>query len=766
MQKLKWLPLVLLLAISIAAVAQPAGQSAEAAKMKAFIDKLMKQMTLEEKLGQLNLPGAGDITTGQAANTDIARKIREGRVGGLFNIKGVEKIREVQRLAVEQSRLKIPLIFGMDVIHGYQTVFPIPLGLSASWDMKAVERSAQIAAQEASADGISWTFSPMVDIARDPRWGRMAEGSGEDPYLGGQIAKAMVRGYQGKDLKANNTILSCVKHYALYGAAEAGRDYGTTDMSRHRMYNEYFYPYKAAVEAGVGSVMASFNEVDGVPATANKWLMTDVLRKQWGFGGFVVTDYTGINEMIDHGIGDLPTVSARALQAGIDMDMVGEGMVTTLAKSLKEGKVTVAQIDAACRRILEAKYKLGLFEDPYRYCDVTRPANEVYTAAHRKEARSIAAQSFVLLKNEGNILPLKRGGKIALVGPLADNRENMPGTWAVAADFAKAVSVLQGLKEVAGSGTEIIYAKGSNLDEDAKFEERAGMFGKDLRRDSRPADQIIAEAVAAARQADVVVAAVGESAEMTGESSSMSHLELRPAQKELLKALKATGKPLVIVLFAGRSMTIAEEAKAYPAILNVWFPGSEAGYAIADALFGDVNPSGKLSTTWPQNVGQVPLFYNHKNTGRPLAEGQWFQKFRSNYLDVSNEPLYPFGYGLSYTSFAYSAPVASATKLTGNQALTVSVNVTNTGKYAGKEVVQLYIRDVVGSTTRPVKELKGFEKIELQPGETKTVKFQITPEDLKFYNYDLKYDWEAGDFDIMIGGNSRDVQKLRVNWQK
>lgn len=766
MQKFKLLPLLVGCAFGIAAMAQPSKPVGEAAKMKAFIDNLMKQMTLEEKLGQLNLPGAGDITTGQAGNTDIARKIREGRVGGLFNIKGVEKIREVQRLAVEQSRLKIPLLFGMDVIHGYRTVFPIPLGLSATWDMKAVERSAQIAAQEASADGINWTFSPMVDIARDPRWGRMAEGGGEDPYLGGQIAKAMVRGYQGKDLKASNTIMSCVKHYALYGASEAGRDYNTTDMSRQRMYNEYFYPYKAAVEAGVGSVMASFNEVDGVPATANKWLMTDVLRKQWGFGGFVVTDYTGIGEMTSHGIGDTATVTARALMAGIDMDMVGESIVKTIPTSLKEGKVTMAQIDAACRRILEAKYKLGLFEDPYRYCDVTRPAKDVYTAASRKEARSIAAQSFVLLKNEGNILPLKRGGKIALVGPLADNRENMPGTWAVAADFANAVSLLDGLKEVAGNGTEIIYARGSNLDHDAKFEERAGMFGKDLRRDNRPADQIIAEAVAAAQQADVIVAAVGESAEMSGESSSMTELGLRPAQKELLQALKATGKPLVIVLFAGRSMTIAEEAKAYPAILNVWFPGSEAGYAIADALFGDVNPSGKLSTTWPQNVGQVPLFYNHKSTGRPLPEGQWFQKFRTNYLDVNNDPLFPFGYGLSYTSFAYSAPEASATKLKGNQTLTLSVNVTNTGKYAGKEVVQLYIRDVVGSTTRPVKELKGFEKIELQPGETKTVKFQITPEDLKFYNYDLKYDWEAGDFEIMIGGNSRDVQKLTVNWQK
>nr|MCU0395460.1 beta-glucosidase BglX [Chitinophagaceae bacterium] len=571
---------------------------------------------------------------------------------------------------------------------------------------------------------------------------------------------------QGTDLRANNTIMACVKHYALYGAVEAGRDYNTTDMSRHRMYNEYFPPYKAAVDAGVGSVMASFNEVDGVPATANKWLMTDVLRKQWGFGGFVVTDYTGIMEMTYHGIGDMQTVTARALQAGIDMDMVSEGMLNTLAKSLKEGKVTLAQIDAACRRILEAKYKLGLFDDPYRYCDVTRPAREVYTDENRKVSRSIAAESFVLLKNEGQLLPLKRGSKIALIGPLANNRVNMPGTWSVAADFNKAVSVLEGMKAVAGANTQIMYAKGSNLDYDARLEERATMFGKTLGRDNRPSAQLLAEALSVAKDADVIVAAVGESAEMSGESSSRTSIEIPQAQKDLLKALKATGKPVVVLLFTGRSLTIAEEHREYPAILNVWFPGSEAGYAIADVLFGDVNPSGKLTTTWPQNIGQVPLFYNHKNTGRPLEEGKWFEKFKSNYLDVSNDPLYPFGFGLSYTNFSYSDVKLSNTVMKGNQTLTASVSVTNRGPVAGKEVVQLYIRDVVGSTTRPVKELKGFEKIELKPGETRTVQFRITPEDLKFYNYDLKYDWEAGDFEIMIGGNSRDVKKATVNWQK
>ncbi len=658
------------------------------------------------------------------------------------------------------------MIFGMDVIHGYETVFPIPLGLSCSWDMKLIENSARIAAVEASADGINWTFSPMVDISRDPRWGRISEGNGEDPYLGSAIATAMVKGYQGNDLKANNTIMSCVKHYAMYGAAEAGRDYNTTDMTRQTMYNVYFPPFKAAADAGVGSFMASFNEVEGVPATASKWLMTDVLRKQWGFKGFVVTDYTGINEMIDHGIGDLQTVSARALNAGIDMDMVGEGLLTTLKKSLAEGKITVAQIDIACRRILEAKYKLGLFDDPYRYCDDNRAKSEVFNAAHRKVARETAAQSFVLLKNQGNILPVKKSGTIALVGPLADNAENMPGTWAVAARFSEAITVLQGLKQVGGSNVKILHARGSNLDADSLFEERAGMFGKSLRRDSRSAQAMIDEAVSIANQSDVVVVAAGESAEMSGESSSRSNLEIPKVQQDLIKALLKTGKPVVLVLFTGRPLALKWEQENVPTILNVWFGGSEAGYAIADVLFGDVNPSGKLTTTFPQNVGQVPLYYAHKNTGRPLEEGKWFSKFRSNYLDVSNDPVYPFGYGLSYTSFSYSDVKLSSTSLKGNQTLTASVTITNTGKYDGKEVVQLYIRDVVGTVTRPVKELKGFQKIELKAGESKTITFNITTNDLKFYNYELKNDWEAGEFHIMIGGNSRDVKMGKVNWSK
>jgi len=735
------------------------------AKMNTFIKTLMSKMTLDEKLGQLNLPGSGDIVTGQAKSSDIGKKIRDGKVGGLFNIKSVAKIREVQRVAVEESRLKIPLIFGMDVIHGYETVFPIPLGLSCSWDMNLIQRSAQIAANEASADGICWTFSPMVDISRDPRWGRIAEGSGEDPFLGYHIAQAMVRGYQG-NLSKNNNIMACVKHYALYGAAEAGRDYNTTDMSYQRMFNEYLPPYKGAVDAGVGSVMASFNDVNGIPATANKFLQTDVLRKQWGFKGFVVTDYTGINEMTAHGLGDLKTVSALALKAGIDMDMVGEGFLTTLKQSLKEGKVTQAEIDNACRLVLEAKYKLGLFDNPYKYCDENRAKTEIFSAANRAEARRLAADCFVLLKNQNNVLPLKKSGTIAVVGPLGNDRVNMPGTWSVAARFDQSVSLVDGLKSVAGNNAKIVYAKGSNLDYDSLFEQRATMFGKGMGRDNRSPNEMLQEALNVSKDADVIVAALGESAEMSGESSSRSDINIPQAQKDLLQALLKTGKPVVLVLFTGRPLTIKWENENVPAILNVWFGGSEAGNAIADVLFGDVNPSGKLTTTWPQNVGQIPLYYNHKSTGRPLPEGKWFEKFRSNYLDVSNDPVYPFGYGLSYTSFSYGDVKLSTTNPKGAQTVVASVTVTNTGNRAGKEVVQLYVHDVVGANTRPVKELKGFIKMELQPGETKTASFNVTVDALKYYHFDNSYGWEPGEVEIMIGPNSRDVKVAKLNWSK
>jgi beta-glucosidase len=721
------------------------------------IDSLMNLMTLEEKIGQLNLPSAGAFVTGSVESSDIAKKIEKGMVGGLFNIKSVANIKEMQKIAVEKTRLKIPLIFGMDVIHGYESVFPIPLGLSCSWDMKLIERSARIAAQEASADGINWTFSPMVDISRDPRWGRISEGSGEDPYLGAEIAKAMVRGFQGNDLSANNTIMSCVKHYALYGASEAGRDYNTVDMSRHRMYNEYLPPYKAAVDAGAGSIMASFNEIDGIPATANKWLLTDVLRKEWGFQGFVVSDYTGVSEMINHGFGDIQTVSAKAVDAGLDMDMVSEGLLTTLAQSVKEGKITQKQIDDACRRILEAKFKLGLFDDPYKYCDENRAKTEVFTEANRAEARNTAAQSFVLLKNKGDILPIKKTGTIALVGPLADAKENMTGTWSVAARFSESISLLAGLQKAAGTNAKIIYAKGSNLDADEKLEANSTLFGKSLHRDKRSAEELRNEAVRIASKADVIVAAVGEAAEMSGEAASRTDIQIPETQKDLLKALLKTGKPVLLVLFTGRPLALTWEEENVPAILNVWFGGSEAGDAIADVLFGEVNPSGKLTTTFPQNVGQVPIYYAHKNTGRPL-NGPWFQKFQSNYLDVSNEPLYPFGFGLSYTSFAYSDLALDKTEMGSGDTITASVEVTNSGSRDGAEVVQLYIRDLVGSVTRPVKELKGFQKIMLTAGEVRTVTFKITVEELSFYNSDLKWGSEPGRFQVFVGTNSRDVK--------
>lgn len=747
------------------ACTSPQGQISDEDPFRDRVDSVMALMTLEEKIGQLNLPAAGDFTTGQASSSNIAEKIKAGLVGGLFNIKSVEKIRDVQRVAVEESRLGIPLIFAMDVIHGYETVFPIPIGMSCSWDMALMEKSARIAAQEASADGINWTFSPMTDISRDPRWGRMSEGSGEDPYLGAQIAKAMIKGYQGDDLSLNNTILACVKHFALYGAPEAGRDYNTVDMSRQRMFNEYFLPYQAAIEAGVGSVMTSFNDVDGIPASANRWLMTEVLRERWGFEGFVVTDYTAINEMTDHGLGDLQQVSALAMNAGVDMDMVGEGFLTTLKKSVEEGKVSEAEIDAACRRILTAKFKLGLFDDPYRYCDVERATREIFSDEHRKVAREIAAQTFVLLKNENQTLPLKKAGTIALVGPMADNTENMTGTWSVAARFENSISLRKGLENAMGDRAKIVYAKGSNIYPDSLLESRVSIFGKPTYRDNRPAQVLIQEALQAARNADVIVAAMGESAEMSGESSSRTDIEIPENQRALLEALLKTGKPVVLVLFTGRPLAIKWEQENLHAILNVWFAGSEAGYAIADVLFGDVNPSGKLSATFPQNVGQVPIYYNHKSTGRPLAAGQWFQKFRTNYLDVSNDPLYPFGFGLSYTDFEYGEIKLSKSELVGDERIKVSIDVKNTGGVDGAEVVQLYVRDIVASMTRPVKELKGFEKVFLKAGESKTVSFELGEEQLKFYNNDLDFIFEPGEFEIMVGGNSRDLTSKKVIWK-
>ncbi|WP_294278109.1 beta-glucosidase BglX [uncultured Chryseobacterium sp.] len=740
------------------------------AKKKAFVESLLAKMTLDEKIGQLNLPSSGDFTTGLAKSSDIGKKVEQGLVGGLFNIKGADKIKAVQKVAVENSRLKIPLIFGMDVIHGYETTFPIPLGLASSWDMNLVQQSARVAAREAAADGINWTFSPMVDISREPRWGRVSEGSGEDPYLGSEIAKNMVYGYQGKDLANGTNILACVKHFALYGAGEAGRDYNTVDMSHVRMYNEYFPPYKAAVDAGVASVMASFNEVDGVPATGNRWLQTEVLRNQWKFKGFVVTDYTGINEMVDHGMGDLQQVSALALKAGIDMDMVGEGFLTTLKKSLSEGKVTQAEIDMAARRILEAKYDLGLFDNPYKHGDAKLAAKEVYSMENRNIARNVAAQSMVLMKNDNQVLPLKKSGTVAVIGPLVNNSMNMAGTWSVATKHAISVNLMQGLQANYGKDVKFLSAKGANIDYDAKLEDIYAAHGKKTDRDNRSKEALLKEAVDIANKADVIVLAIGESAEMSGESSSRTEITIPQSQVDLLNELKKTGKPIAMVLFTGRPLALTNVKDTPDAILNAWFPGSEAGSAIADVLFGKVNPSGKLPMTFPRSLGQVPIYYNAKNTGRPLdqklVDKCEYQRFRSNYMDECNTPLYPFGYGLSYTKFKYSDITVSNANPKGNQSIQASVTVTNSGNYDGAEVVQLYIRDMVGSITRPVKELKGFQKVMLKKGESKKVTFEITPENLKFYNGDLKYDWEPGEFDIMIGTNSEEVKHSKINWTK
>jgi beta-glucosidase len=727
---------------------------------------LLAKMTLEEKIGQLNLvtPGGG-ILTGSVVSQGVEENIRKGYVGGIFGIWGPEKVRKAQDLAIKNSRLHIPLLFGLDVIHGHKTIFPIPLGLSASWDLELIEKSARIAATEASADGLAWAFSPMVDIARDARWGRISEGSGEDPYLGGLIAKAMVRGYQGKDLSANNNIMACVKHFALYGGAEAGREYNTVDMSRIKMYEYYLPPYKAAIEAGAGSIMSSFNEIDGVPATGNKWLLTDLLRKQWGFKGFVVSDYTSLNEMINHGVGNLQTVSALALKAGLDMDMVAEGFLKTLKKSLQEGKITLAEIDLACTRILEAKYKLGLFDNPYKYIDEARPAKYILTTETRKASREIATHTCVLLKNNNQLLPLKKNGTIALIGPLANNQRNMLGTWVVAGDWTKSIPVMDGIKNVAGNTLNVLYAKGANISDDTMLIKNANALGVEIETDKNSPEELMNEAVATANKADVIVAVMGEAADMSGESSSRSDISLPESQKNLLKALAKTGKPIVLVLINGRPLTLPWENDNINSILEAWAPGTEAGNAIADVLFGNYNPSGKITATFPKSVGQIPIYYNHKNTGRPY-NGKESGKFKSYYMDISNDPLYPFGYGLSYTSFDYSELTLSKNKLKGDETLTATVTITNTGKYAGEETVQLYISDPVASVTRAVKDLKGFKKVFLQPGEKKELSFAVTTASLKFYNSNLKYDWEPGEFIIQVGTNSASTKSASVQWVK
>lgn len=735
---------------------QPGGEKAQDKEMDRFVSELMAKMTLREKLGQLNLPSGGDMLTGTVMSGELSEQIRKQEIGGFFNVKGVEKIRELQRIAVEETRLGIPLVVGADIIHGYRTVFPIPLALACSWDTIVVERMAQVAAKEASANGICWTFSPMVDICRDARWGRIAEGNGEDPYLGAVMARNYVKGYQGEDLQRSDTsIMACLKHFALYGASESGRDYNVVDMSRVYMYNYYFPPYRAAVEAGVGTVMSSFNTVDGIPATANKWLIDDVLRKQWGFEGMLVTDYNSIGEMNTHGVADVNDAAVMAMNAGTDMDMVTKSFLDPLEQALAEGKVSEKRIDEACRRVLEMKYKLGLFDNPYKYCDTLRASRETFTAENRAIARSIAAETFVLLKNERGLLPLTGKKRIGLIGPMGDARNNMCGMWSITCEPEEHVSLLDGLRAAVGSSAEVLFAKGSNIYYDEQMEKGAVGIRPLQRGDNK---QLFAEAMKVAAQSDVIVAAMGECADMSGESSSRTDIRIPDAQRDLLQALVKTGKPVALVLFAGRPLDLTWEEQNVDAILNVWFAGSEAGDAVADVLLGKVAPSGKLTTTFPRSVGQLPLYYNQVNTGRPDSNPNEFNRYQSNYLDCPNDGLYPFGFGLSYTTFEYGEMVLNANSLSKGGALTVTVPVKNVGSCDGTEIVQLYIRDLYADIARPVKELKGFSRIFLKKGESRDVVFTLTEDDLKYYNAALEYKCDAGRFQVMVGPNSRDVQ--------
>lgn len=732
-----------------------------------FIDSLMGKMTLKEKIGQLNLPVINNgVLTGTEISKDVDQKIKDGEAGGVFGTWNIEQIKKLQNIAVKESRLHIPLLFGLDVIHGHQTIFPVPLALSCSWDTALVKAVARTAAIEASADGINWVYSPMVDISRDARWGRNVEGAGEDPFLGAQMAKAMVEGYQGNDLTDDNTVMACVKHFGLYGAATAGRDYNAVDMGKQEMYQYYFPPYKAAVDAGAGSVMTSFNDINGLPSAANKWLLTDVLRNQWGFKGFVVSDYGAIGELTTRGLGDAETAAALALNAGNDMEMVGNNYLGTLQKSVETGWVTIQTVDAACRRVLEAKYKLGLFGNPYKYIDIQRAKTEELTRSHLEQARKTAERTFVLLKNKNRLLPLKTQGTIAVIGPLADSKINMPGAWSIADDYHHSVTVLEGIKTALKNKATILYQKGANITDDSLLKVRVNSFKKEITTDKRTPRQMIEDAVKIAQKSDVIIAVVGEAADMSGESASRTDIGIPHSQLNLLKALYKTGKPMVAVLFNGRPLTLLWENNHCDAILDTWFGGLEAGNAIADVLFGKYNPSGKITMSFPRNVGQIPISYNERRTGRPFDENKDASKFKSDYLDVSNTPLFPFGYGLSYTTFSYGKIHLSKTSLKANDTLIASVKITNTGKYAGEEIAQLYITDPVARTTRSVEDLKGFKKIFLQPGESKDVAFCITPEDLKYYDYHLKYDWDAGEFIIKIGTNSRDTQSATVIWNK
>ncbi|MBT1685807.1 glycoside hydrolase family 3 N-terminal domain-containing protein [Dawidia soli] len=701
------------------------------------VDSVLALMTLEEKIGQLTLFTSDIDVTGPTMRENYKEDIKAGRVGAIFNAYGAAYTRKLQEIAVKETRLHIPLLFGYDVVHGHRTIFPMPLGEAASWDLAAIEKSARVAADEASANGLHWTFAPMCDIARDPRWGRITEGAGEDTYLGAKIAAARVKGIQGDGLGSLNSVMACVKHFAAYGAAQAGRDYHTTDMSDRVLRETYLPPYKAALDAGAATVMTSFNEIDGVPATGSKYLMTDILRKEWNFTGFVVTDYTSIMEMIPHGIAeDTASAAALALEAGVDMDMQAGFYNDALAQLVKAGKLKESLIDEAVRRILRKKFELGLFDDPYRYSSEQREKETLMSAANLEAARDVARKSMVLLKNDKQLLPLKKDvKKLAVIGPLADARKEMIGSWCAAGDWHKASTLLEGVKQAVSPGTQVLYAKGCAIDNDST--------------------QSIAQAVRTAQQADVVILAVGEGAWMTGEAASRASLNLPGVQQQLVEAIYKTGKPVVAVLLNGRPLTIPWMDTHLPAIVEAWFPGTVGGQAIADVLFGDYNPSAKLPVTFPRSVGQIPLFYGMKNTGRPMDPNN---KYTSKYLDERNDPLYPFGYGLSYTTFAYGPVQVDKQEMTQQDELTVTCTVTNTGARAGKETVQLYLHDVTGSVTRPVRELKGFQQIELAPGASQTVTFKLTAHDLSFYRRDMSFGTEPGKFEVFVGTNVRDVQ--------
>ncbi|MBE99297.1 beta-glucosidase BglX [Flavobacterium coralii] len=728
--------LLLLLACSFSLYAQKSSDK-KIKPRNEFIPELMAKMTIDEKISQLVQYTADGTVTGPKTGINYIEEIKKGNVGSILNATSVKYTRELQELNLKNSRLKIPLLFGYDVIHGYKTIFPITLGEAASWDLKAVELSARVAAEEAAAAGVHWTFAPMVDISRDPRWGRVSEGSGEDTYLGSKMAVARVRGFQGNDLMAANTVLACTKHFAAYGAAEAGRDYNTVDMSERVLRETYLPPFKATVDAGVGTFMTSFNEISGVPATGSKFLLRDVLKGEWGFDGFVVTDYTAINELIPHGFAkDSAHAGELALRAGVDMDMVGGIFMKNLKKLLQEGKVTEAQINDACRRVLEAKYDLGLFHDPYRYNNEKREKEVIYKKEHLDAALDVAKKSMVLLKNDNNVLPLRKEQKVAFVGPLVNDEWNIIGSWAASGDrYGYAVSVQEGVNKIVTDKNKVTFDKGVEI--------------VDARRDMMQA------ALDNARKADIIVAVMGEFENMSGEAASRTSIDLPGIQKEFLAELKKLNKPIILVLMNGRPLTLNWENENMDAILEAWFPGTMGGDAIAQTLYGMNVPSGKLPMTFPRNVGQVPIYYNHKNTGRPyLGPTDPEQKYKSRYIDVDNSPLFPFGYGLSYTTFSYSNLKLSSKTMSMNGNIKVSVDVANTGNYDAAEVVQLYIQDKVGSVTRPVKELKGFEKIMLKKGEKKTIEFTITPEDLKFYDIDMQFTAEPGDFEVTVGGNS------------